>query len=209
MRAQRHLVVFARAPRLGQVKTRLARDIGDVAALRFYTTSLAYALEELGHGPWTNWLCVTPPSAMARPPRLFGPAARSWRIFDQGNGSLGDRMARVFHYLPPGPALIVGSDIPALRHAHVSQGFAGLGVADTVFGPAQDGGYWLVGARRSPAVPDMFRNVRWSTSHALADTLANLGRRFSHRLLAELADVDDGRAWQAWQAGQAGPKAAG
>jgi rSAM/selenodomain-associated transferase 1 len=202
VKAQRHLVVFARAPRLGQVKTRLARDIGDVAALRFYTASLGYALEELGQGPWTNWLCVTPMAAMARPLRLFGPAARKWRIMDQGGGSLGDRMARVFRHLPPGPALIVGSDIPALRHAHVARGFAELGVADTVFGPAEDGGYWLVGARRSPATPDMFRDVRWSTSHALADTLANLGGRFSHRLLEELADVDDGRSWRAWQAGR-------
>ena len=199
MIATRHLVVFARAPLLGQVKTRLARDIGAVAALRFYRQSLDTTLREVAGGPWTCWLSVTPPAASSRPWRLFGPFARGWQVLDQGNGSLGERMARVFRELPPGPAMIVGSDIPDIRRRHVAQAFAALGAADTVFGPAGDGGYWLVGARRRPAIPDMFRDVRWSTEHALADTIGNLGARFSHRLLEQLSDVDDGASWRNWR----------
>ena len=109
-------------------------------------------------------------------------------------------MARVMGGLPPGPAIIVGSDIPDLKAAHVADGFARLGRADTVFGPAPDGGYWLVGARRRPAQPDMFRDVRWSSRHALSDTIANLAGRYTHDLLPILADVDDGPSWRAWQA---------
>lgn len=199
MKSRRHLVVFARAPRLGRVKTRLARDIGSVAALRFYTQTLDAALRELAAGPWTCWLSITPRRACVRPWRLFGPSARGWHVLDQGGGSLGNRMARAFRELPPGPALIVGSDIPDLRRHHVATAFAALGGSDTVFGPATDGGYWLVGARRSPVTPDMFRHVRWSSEHALADTIGNLGARFGHRLLEPLSDIDDGASWRALQ----------
>lgn len=195
----RHLVVFAREPRLGQVKSRLARDIGAVAALRFYRLSLDAALRELAAGPWTCWLSVTPRAACHRPSRLFGSAVREWQVIDQGDGSLGDRMARAFRELPPGAAVIVGSDIPDVRRYHISEAFAVLGNSDTVFGPATDGGYWLVGARRRPVTPDMFRNVRWSTDHALSDTVTNLGSRFTHHMLARLSDVDDGASWRAWR----------
>ncbi|MGH7002427.1 MAG: DUF2064 domain-containing protein, partial [Alphaproteobacteria bacterium] len=65
-----------------------------------------------------------------------------------------------------------------------------------VFGPAEDGGYWLIGQRRLRAMPDLFRNVRWSGPHALADTLANLRAGTNHGLVARLADVDDGAAYR-------------
>jgi glycosyltransferase A (GT-A) superfamily protein (DUF2064 family) len=110
----------------------------------------------------------------------------------QGPGDLGTRMARPFAALPPGPVVIVGSDIPDLRRAHVARAFAALDCHDLVFGPAADGGYWLVGARRRPLPPRLFANVRWSSPHALADTLANLEHGFSVALLDTLTDVDTG-----------------
>ena len=66
-----------------------------------------------------------------------------------------------------------------------------LGRHDIVFGPAEDGGFWLVGARRSPRLPPLFGAVRWSGPHALADALANLPRRVSVGFAARLEDVDD------------------
>ncbi len=101
-------------------------------------------------------------------------------------------MGRLLRALPPGPAVIVGSDIPDLRPVHVAQAFQMLGGHDWVFGPAGDGGYWLIGARRRRAAPRVtFAGVRWSSPHALADTLANLkGARIG--FLEALADVDTG-----------------
>jgi hypothetical protein len=99
----------------------------------------------------------------------------------------------------------VGSDIPGVRAADVAAAFRALdGRADAVFGPAEDGGYWLVGL--GPRRPrDPFRGVRWSGPHALADTLANCrGRRVA--LLRRLRDVDDAADLAAW-AGRAGPAA--
>jgi uncharacterized protein len=69
-----------------------------------------------------------------------------------------------------------------------------LGKYDVVFGPAADGGFWLVGARRVPRLPPLFGKVRWSGPQALADALANLPRRVSVGLTARLEDVDDAEA---------------
>jgi hypothetical protein len=103
--------------------------------------------------------------------------------------------------LSHGPVVIVGSDIPDIAPAHIARAFAALGDHDFVFGPAADGGFWLVGARRRPAVPaGLFDGVRWSTPHALADTLAGLPKTARVAMIATLDDVDDGAAWQRWRA---------
>ena len=100
-------------------------------------------------------------------------------------------MQRVFVRLPPGPAIIIGGDIPAIRPAHIAAAFRLLGNADAVLGPARDGGYWLVGLKRMPKVLEPFAGVRWSSAYALADTVANLdGKRVA--FAAMLSDVDTG-----------------
>ncbi|HVB17833.1 MAG TPA: TIGR04282 family arsenosugar biosynthesis glycosyltransferase [Stellaceae bacterium] len=181
----RHLVIFARRPQLGTGKRRLAKDIGPVQALRFQRVLLAHTLRRLGRDRrWTTWLAVTPD-------RSGGPWAMRLRLLNQGSGDLGRRMATVMRKLPPGPVAIVGADIPGLMPHHVTSAFGQLGRRDAVFGPASDGGYWLVGLRRRPRILDPFREIRWSTEHALADTLRNLARS-EVALLDTLADVDDG-----------------
>ncbi len=185
-----HLVVMARAPRLGAVKRRLARDLGDLAAWRFYRMTAGHLLRELSADPrWRSWLALTPDRA-ARAGHGLWPATCA--LLPQGPGDLGARMGRLLRTLPPGPVVIVGSDILDLHPVHVARAFRLLGHHDWVFGPAGDGGYWLIGARRRRAPPrETFTNVRWSSAHALADTLANLkGARIG--FLEELADVDTG-----------------
>ncbi|MGB1208123.1 MAG: TIGR04282 family arsenosugar biosynthesis glycosyltransferase, partial [Paracoccaceae bacterium] len=112
-----------------------------------------------------------------------------WRI-PQGAGDLGARMRRAMDGLPPGPVVLIGSDIPDVRPAHIAQAFAALGGRDLVFGPAPDGGFWLVGhSRRRPAPWGFMRGVRWSSRHALADTQATWpGAKTAQ--VAALRDVD-------------------
>lgn len=198
MSLSRHLVVFAKAPRLGRVKSRLARDIGPVAAWVFYRRTLASVLRRLrGGGRWQAWIAVTPDAWVAR--RASWPAG--WSVIPQGTGDLGERMDRAMRLLPPGPLVIVGTDVPGLHRRHVEAAFTALGRHDAVFGPASDGGYWLVGLRRRPHVVRLFKNVRWSSEHALADTLANLGPGQAAAQLDVLEDVDDGAALARWLKG--------
>jgi hypothetical protein len=126
-------------------------------------------------------LALTPDGARDRLP------VRPIRI-TQGRGDIGQRMDRVIRRFPKGNVAIVGSDIPDAGTADLLAAFHALGRGDAVFGPAEDGGFWLVamGPRR-PAQP--FINVRWSTQHALADTRRNFrGRRVA--CLRTLRDVD-------------------
>lgn len=188
------LVMMAREPRAGRVKSRLAASIGPAEALRFYRTTLARVLRSVGGDPrWHTMLAVTPDSATDSPvwPAHVGRLA-------QGGGDLGERMQRIFNRLPPGPTLIVGSDIPGIRAGHVARAFALLGRHDAVFGPAEDGGYWLIGLRRRPRIPRLFHDVRLSSEHALADTLANC-RDLSVGLADTLSDVDTAEDWRAWR----------
>ncbi|MEM9050048.1 MAG: TIGR04282 family arsenosugar biosynthesis glycosyltransferase [Pseudomonadota bacterium] len=190
------LVVFARAPVAGRVKRRLAREIGSVAAVGWYRHQIAKLLREVGQDPrWDTVLAVTPDTA-GRPGGGFPPCVRPGirpgvpRIV-QGRGDLGRRMEAVFRQPRPGPIAIIGSDIPGISATIIAEAFGMMGRADAVFGPAADGGFWLVGLargrRRVPA--GLFDNVRWSTHHALADSLATLAE---HRIsfAAPLADVD-------------------
>jgi rSAM/selenodomain-associated transferase 1 len=187
------LVIMAKSPVAGLVKRRLGREIGDVGAIRFYRSCLPHTILRLAADPrWRTVLAVTPDKDVAS--RIL-PAPRRVGRLPQGSGNLGRRMQRLFRRLPPGPAIIVGSDIPAILPSHVAQAFKLLGRADAVLGPAHDGGYWLIGLRRSPRVLAPFAGVRWSGPHALADTLANLnGKRVL--LAPTLRDVDTSEAYR-------------
>jgi uncharacterized protein len=187
---KRHLVIFARAPQAGRVKRRLAGEVGVTAATRFYRTVLSRQIRRLANDRrWTVWLFVTPDDSLGHPAWR---GVRRSRVARQGCGDLGRRMTLPFRTLPPGPVVLVGSDIPAMRPAHIARAFRLLGRHDLVFGPASDGGFWLVGARRAKPMPRrLFAGVRWSTAHALADTLAGIPAGFSTMLADTLDDVDD------------------
>lgn len=179
----RHLVIFTRYPAFGTGKTRLAAGAGRALAWRFQRVTLALMLRRLGRNPrWTTWLAVTPDRS--------GPWLLADHVLPQGHGNLGQRMSRIAKRLSCGPVVIVGSDSPSIRAAHISRAFHALGGCDAVLGPATDGGYWLIGLRRRPHFLDPFTNVRWSTEYAAADTLSNL-RGSTVAVLDALDDVDD------------------
>ena len=85
---------------------------------------------------------------------------------------------------------MIGADIPGITRNRIAGAFGALGSHDAVVGPATDGGYWLIGlSRRRNVPPGLFRDVRWSTDHALSDTIANLPDHSIARV-ATLRDVD-------------------
>jgi uncharacterized protein len=192
MRLRRHLVVFAKAPQLGRVKRRLAADIGPLAALRFQRGAAARLLRRVARDPrWCCWLAMTPDRAATGP--RFWPV--SCRRIPQGWGDLGQRMALPFARLS-GEVVLIGSDIPEVAASHIEAAFRLLGGNDLVFGAARDGGFWLIGGRRLPR--GLFAGVRWSSPHALADTLRNVPPRWRVAMAATLDDIDDGAAYLSW-----------
>lgn len=198
MRRRPQLVIFARAPQRGAVKRRLAREIGAGPAHEFYARTSRDLVGRLGRDHrWRLILAVTP-DRLATGARFWGGGRARMA---QGPGDLGRRLGRVIRGLAPGPVVIIGSDAPGVAPAHVDRAFKALAVHEVVFGPAADGGYWLIGlARKRIADPSLaarlFKGVRWSTEHALDDTRANLPPRAEAPPLATLEDVDDAASWR-------------
>ena len=192
MRTTRHVIVFVRAPQIGAVKQRLSADIGNFAAWRFYRSESARLIAELRRLRHYNLQLAVTPDRFARRGRFWPEGIPR---FSQGLGAPAMRMARAVYRYPREPVVVVGSDIPGLKAAHIESAFDALKSHDAVIGPAHDGGYWLVGIRQRPAStgqwrPGLFRNIRWSGPHALEDTLRSfpLDWRVAH--LSTLRDVD-------------------
>ena len=186
MRPAPQLVIMLKDPAPGRVKTRLGRDIGMVAAAWWFRHQVRALLREVTDPRWQVVLAVAPARAAL--------CSRAWPAhfsrIAQGPGDLGARMARLMQGLPRGPVCIIGGDIPDLRKQHVARAFRALGSNDAVFGPAMDGGFWLVGLKRvAPPPAGLFRDVRWSSEHALRDSIASLGGA-RVALVDRLRDVD-------------------
>lgn len=177
------VIVFTRIPRLGTGKRRLARTIGERRVLNFSQSILQGLLHRLRRLRGVTRVIVATPDHHAR----F--RAPGFIILPQGPGDLGERMQRAFDRFPHRPVLLVGSDIPDIMVSDLRTALRLLRGHDAVFGPATDGGYWLVGlSGKRPALP--FENPRWSSPHALADTMRNFPRR-SIGLLRQLHDIDE------------------
>ena len=182
------VIIFVKAPRAGQVKTRLGAGIGMGRAAALFRIMTERTIAEAQKGNWQVILAVDPPAALRGWDSVWPPHLE--RVA-QGAGDLGDRMKRAFDKAPPGPVVVIGADAPGFRERHLYQGFTALGRADAVFGPATDGGYWLIGLARRRTAPKLFRDVRWSTKHALKDTQKSLPADFNTALLEKLRDIDD------------------
>lgn len=176
---------MAKLPVAGRVKTRLAREVGTVEATRFYRATARTLVARLGRQPfWTTYLSVSPDVGVAS--RMLPAGVRR---MPQGGGDLGARMQRPMRRLPPGPVCVIGTDIPGIRATDVRLAFRSLGGHDAVFGPAEDGGFWLVGLRRRPRHLDPYNGVGWSRADTLASVEANL-RGYCVSRASRLSDVD-------------------
>jgi rSAM/selenodomain-associated transferase 1 len=190
--SNRTLVIFAKAPRPGEVKTRLAASMGNLEAARIYRVMGRAIVDELRGGDYRTVVFFDPAEAKQELINWLG--GEHVEFHPQPGGDLGDRIRKGFEigFDGGGPVCVVGTDAPGISRKTIEQAFAILdeaGGADSVFGPALDGGYYLVALRR-PA-PELFSKIPWSTSGVLALTLeraATLG--LASALLTPLADVD-------------------
>ena len=133
------LFIVAKAPIMGRAKTRLAADIGPVHAKRIYRSLMAQVLRQTRDPRWETVLAVTPPHLLGRVPDWDGFAQ-----IPQVSGSLSPRLAALFER--KGPTLTIGTDCPQVDSTDIANAFRALKSKSYVFGPASDGGFWLMGA---------------------------------------------------------------
>lgn len=184
------LIIFARKPTLGKVKTRLAAQIGDEAALRIYLRLLTHTREVAMHAHCSTHVFLTEP-----PADLFW---QDFRLHLQADGDLGEKMRAAFEELFAegcGKVVIIGSDCPGLQAAHVQKAFDALDEHDIVIGPAADGGYYLLGMTRLHEA--LFQNKSWSTDAVCSQTIAEIeAAGLTHAALPMLHDVDTAKDLQ-------------
>lgn len=190
------LLIFIKNPRPGRVKTRLARTLGDVEALRIYRFLLEKTRRAALAVAAERWLLYSDEIE----PDDEWPVPDFTKLVQEG-ADLGKRMARSFQQAfaaGASKAVIIGSDCPELKGDRIAEAFARLDAADFVLGPTTDGGYYLLGMKQPE--PAVFQGVAWSTPAVLEQTLAiirALGR--SPALLPTLPDIDTGDDWRAYQ----------
>ncbi len=185
------ILIFARTPERGHVKTRLAASLGDDITYRTYLKLLAHTRESASRSgfPVRVWIAGDVPQE-----DLWSNAG--FRRFSQVPGDLGERMAAAFaDAFKDGirKVVIIGTDCPGLTSSHLHEAFRALDTHEAVVGPAEDGGYTLLGLT-SP-VRAIFQNKTWSSETVLHDTLADfksLGMSVARlETLRDLDTIDD------------------
>lgn len=195
------VLVFSKAPAMGRSKTRLARDIGPVRAWQAKRGLDRLTLRTVRDPRWHTVLAVADPGELlcARPGVWpdRGTLPRWW----QGRGDLGDRMQRLIRRAGAQgrPVLAVGTDCPWMARADIAAACRAAARHGAVAGPAEDGGYWLLGLSHRLARRIDLRGVRWSGPHALADTLACLPASVRPLRLRMRRDIDTGADWAVWR----------
>ena len=188
------LIVFVKAPRPGEVKTRLAADIGPEAACGAYHSMVRHLWRHIG-GVRPVQLRFAPDDASAELDPWLQPG---WGMRPQGPGNLGQRLSTAFaEAFREGftKVAVIGSDCPEVTRDDIENAWDRLDHHDLVVGPASDGGYWLLGLDRHH--PELFQGIAWSTDKVLTQTLARAeSLRLKTCCLRTLTDVDSAEDWK-------------
>ena len=189
-RIESTILVFLKAPRIGYVKTRLAQSIGLESALKIYRLLVERQLGELYPNTPIE-VHYTPGDALEEMRDWLG---SGYDFYSQCDGGLGLRLEyAVSHAFNRGAqsVICIGGDCPSLNRTHFTQTSLALQLDnDVVFGPSEDGGYYLIGLNE-PHV-ELFRNISWSTATTLQESIQKselLGLRM--KLLETLYDIDE------------------
>jgi rSAM/selenodomain-associated transferase 1 len=181
------IAIFLKAPRLGQVKTRLAAEIGERHALRLYRLLAARTLAAVRESGLDGSVWFAPADAG---PELRYWLGDGWVLRPQASGDLGARLAASAHAVEPGRGWIaLGGDCPGITADLLHEARVIVERGEIAIGPTRDGGYYLIGGRTP--LPDLFTAMPWSTARVLPETRVRLARLgVAWRELTLLRDVD-------------------
>jgi rSAM/selenodomain-associated transferase 1 len=191
MTDKRSVILFVKLPEKGKVKSRLAQRMDEDLVLRLYENMVLDTIDMLTRGRFPFRICFTPSGARDQILEWLGPEHPSE---PQTGDGLGDRMEGAFARVFTGEieeALLIGSDIPGLTTEVIDEAFTALLTNDAVIGPADDGGYYLIGFRKRSFEPAVFHDMVWSTGTVFRETMDKLhDASLKVHVLPELTDVD-------------------
>ncbi len=173
----RCVIVFVKAPEEGQVKTRLAKSIGEPAACEIYRNFVLDLMDRLKEGDFDIRVCFNPPQAKDMVTEWLGSENL---LVPQAGEDLGKKMEHAFKLTfieGYREVLLVGSAIPDLEACIVERAFEALRYDDIVLGPSQEGGYYLIGFKTESFIPEIFQGVQWNTSQVLNSTMLAARKR--------------------------------
>jgi len=202
--AQR-LLVFARLPERGRVKTRLAESIGDDAALAAYQTMLRDLLASIGQpSSETEIEILWAPTENANGESLANAFGNLPTAMQTGE-TLGDRLSMAFSerffFHATQKIVAIGVDDPSLSHELIDHALALLDSCEWVLGPAEDGGYYLIGCRAAAFDPSIFQDVAWGTNSVFTTTISKIAEwQSTVAVLPVRWDIDVAADWERYQA---------
>jgi rSAM/selenodomain-associated transferase 1 len=199
------LLVFARLPERGRVKTRLAESIGDDAALAAYETMLRDLLASIGRPSFeTEIEILWAPTETANGDSLtkaFGDLSTAM----QTGATLGDRLSMAFSerffFHATEKIVAIGVDDPSLPRTIIDHALALLDSCEWVIGPAEDGGYYLIGCRAAAFDPAIFRDIAWGTTSVFGATISKIAEwQSTVAILPMRWDIDVIEDWERYRA---------
>ena len=166
---KRYLIVFAKEPKKGKVKTRLAKYLSARGSLTLYKELLQNTVESARKVKCTKRIMAYESNGGGNP--FLKKIASDFEFYKQKGENLGDKMLDVFKTVLTSntKAIIIGSDSPNLPKSYIDKAFTELNSNDVVLGPAFDGGYYLIGLKAPHKA--IFENIEWSSSSVFRKTL--------------------------------------
>jgi rSAM/selenodomain-associated transferase 1 len=192
-KANDHIIIFARYPEPGKVKTRLAVDLGPEKTADLYRLFVERTLKNLREIKCQKHLFYFPSNCEAEFKKWL--ADFDLKFHSQCEGNLGKKILNAFKQIAASGAakiLVIGTDSPDLPSEYINRAYAELDQNDVVIGPTRDGGYYLIGFARNRLLPEAFAGISWSTSKVFAQTMKCLQEKQQRvGVLPEWYDIDN------------------
>lgn len=198
MKKESLLAVFAKYPEIGKVKTRLGKDIGSKNAMLLYKAMLKDILFNLSNKDMhknkknsINYdlaICFAPKNKTKQFKNMF--KSRKLIIHPQTSGNLGTKMNNCFrHFFKKyNKIIIIGSDIPTINSLLIEKALNSLKNNDIVLGKSNDGGYYLIGMKKSS---NIFSGIEWSTKNVLKDTIKKINKlKIKYKVMPIIPEID-------------------
>ncbi len=185
------ILLFIKYPEKGNVKTRLAKDIGHDFTLRLYKNFVLDILDELSRCTYNLVIYYYHHKDSSHVKKWI---EGNYFCIPQNGETLGERMKNAFENVFSegySKVIIIGSDIPDLSIKLIDEAFNELDKHDAVIGPSYDGGYYLIGMKKEKFLPEIFQGIEWSTEKVFNETIRIFRENeYNVHMLPEMLDID-------------------